>query len=107
GWIADKARPQKVAVLVENSDFGVAERQQIEDHWSSGTPEIALVETFDRTLTDFSSILSKVRDSGADGVYVGAAGVTFAATIFAQADALGLDVQKFMNAGLMSQALID
>ena len=107
GWIADEAQPQKVAVLVENSDFGIAERDQIKAHWSSGTPEIVLEETFDRTLTDFSSILSKVRDSGADGVYVGAAGVTFAATIFTQADALGLDVQKFMNAGLMSQALID
>lgn len=107
GWIAQEAKPQKVALLVENSDFGVAEKEQVESHWSSGTPEIVLTETFDRTLTDFSSILSKVRDSGADGVYVGAAGVTFAAAIFTQADAIGLDVQKFMNAGLMSQALID
>ncbi|HEY4226469.1 MAG TPA: ABC transporter substrate-binding protein [Pseudolysinimonas sp.] len=106
-YIKDTAKPKKVALLVENSDFGVAEKQQVEAHWASGSPKIVLEETFDRSLTDFSSILAKVRDSGADAVYVGAAGVTFPAAIFTQADSLGLKVKKFMNAGLMGQALID
>jgi len=107
GWIKDVAKPAKVAVLAENSDFGVAETAQIESHWTDGQPKIVMKETFDRSLTDFSSLLSKVRDSGADGLYVAAASTAIPAAIFTQADQLGLDVRKFINAGLMSPALVE
>ena len=105
-WIKDVSAPKTVAFLGENSDFGVAEQKQLEAHWADGGPEIVLTETFDRTLTDYSSILAKVRESGAEGLYVAAASATIPASIFTQADELGLDVKKYMNAGLMSPDLI-
>jgi branched-chain amino acid transport system substrate-binding protein len=105
-WIKNVAKPKKIASVGENSDFGVNDLAQLNKYWGSGTPEIVLKETYDRTATDFSAILAKVRDSGADGLYVTAGSPTNAASIFTQADQLGLKVAKFMNAGLMNESLI-
>jgi len=106
GYIESVSKPKTIAFLGENSDFGAAEQKTLETRWANGGPKIVLKETFDRTLTDFSSILGKVRDSGAEGLYVAAASSTIVASIFVQADRLGLHVEKFMNAGLMSPDLI-
>lgn len=106
-WIKDEAKPQKVAFMGENTDFGVQELEQLKAAWSTGTPEIVMNEVFDRTSTDFSAILSKVRESGADSLYIAAASSTIAASIATQADALGLELTKFISSGIVTPTLIE
>lgn len=107
-WIAENAKPKKVAFVGENSDFGVAELNQLTESWSEpGSPKIVTKETFERDQTDFSSIVAQIRESGADAVYVAAGSPTISAGIFRQVDQAGLKVQKYMNSGLMGQPLID
>ena len=106
-WIRDEAKPTKVAFVGENSDFGVQELEQLEAAWSTGTPEIVMKEVFDRTATDFSSVLSNVRDSGADSLYIAVASSTIAASVATQAEALGLDLNIFISSGIVTETLIE
>ncbi len=100
-YIADNALATKVAVIYNNSDVystGIYEKFATEAKAKS--LEIVATETFtDDTATDFTVQLQKVKDSGAELLFLPIY-YEAAALILAQADKINLDVAFFGCDGL-------
>lgn len=105
-FIADTLKPEKLAVVYENTDFGLNELSTLKANLK-GKSEIVKTVKFEREDTDFSNVIAAVRDSGADAIYLAAAGPSIPAAFYEQVDARKLKVEKLMNAGNMVQQLID
>lgn len=58
----------RVAVLSSNTGFGQAGKKQLEDMAGNAGIEIVISEVFDRTASDLSDILTKVRGTPAEAV---------------------------------------
>lgn len=56
-------KPQKVAVIAENSDFG---RLTIDNMKNLFGPAVVLAETYEMAQSDFSTLVTKTKASGAD-----------------------------------------
>ena len=65
--LRDQIKPLKVAVLAENSDFG---RLTIDNLKKLFGPKVVLAETYEMNQSDFSTLVTKAKASGADLVCV-------------------------------------
>jgi branched-chain amino acid transport system substrate-binding protein len=61
--LKNEVKPQKVAVIAENSDFG---RLTIDNMKSLFGPQVVLAETYEMNQSDFSTLVTKTKASGAD-----------------------------------------
>lgn len=83
----------KVAIIYQNTDHGVQASALFEEQWKTLGGEVVLSDNFVPGETkDFSAILSKVKESGADILYVNAA-YNDVAQVFLQAKQLEIDAQ--------------
>jgi branched-chain amino acid transport system substrate-binding protein len=108
-YIAEELKPSKVAFVGEKSDFGDAELAALKENWSApGSPEIVTEQRFESTVTDFTSLMTNVRQSGADAIYASSGSPVTLASIFTQVQQQGLDDrQRFFTPSMIQQPLID
>lgn len=91
-FIANEIKPKTVAIIVENTDYGVAEVEALKKNWSSaGSPEIVGTEFFELKETDFTNPLTKLKSLNADALYVVGAAIEINSSIFRQAFEIGFN----------------
>lgn len=105
-WAKD-LKFKKVAVVYENSDFGKGLQGVYEKRWPGEGRTIVATEYYTPGSTlDFTSILTKIKSAGAEGVLLGSL-YQDAALMAKQAKQLGLKAQFFGDTSLYTQNLID
>lgn len=86
---------QRIAIIAENTDYGLAELETFRDNATAAGAEIVTEETYNPGDTEFSAQLAKIQEADPDALMIGGL-VTEAALIAKQAQAAGLgDVQLF------------
>lgn len=101
-YITDALGAKKVAVLVENTDYGIGLRDLWVPHFEQSGTEIVANETYNPADTDFLGILTKIKNAEPDFVVLEAL-VTQAGIILKQAEGLGMDMTKFVGIGGLDQ----
>ncbi|GAA5119106.1 ABC transporter substrate-binding protein [Alloalcanivorax gelatiniphagus] len=92
--IVDNLGLKKVAYIGVNDDWGRGSAKAFEQELSSHGVETTLVEYFNHGATDFYTLLTKLRGSGADGVFV-AAETQDGSTLVKQIKQFGIDMDVF------------
>jgi branched-chain amino acid transport system substrate-binding protein len=98
-YLEDKIKPKKLAIVAENSDYG---RYTIESSKKHFGPLFVAGETFELTQNDFTTLMSKVKASGADTVCVVAGKPEQAAAALRAMSQLGLQVRRCMAVGVLN-----
>lgn len=107
-FIATELKPKTVVILAEVSDYGDAAIKILTDDWSvAGSPEITGTERFDAKDNDFSPVLTKIKGSNPEGVYIVASATETFATILRQMDELGITARKLPAPGIVTAGVID
>lgn len=98
---------EKIAIAYDSQDvFGESGYNSTKEYAEEAGIEIVLSEAIDPSASDFTSTLTKVQSSDADGFMVWAAGPS-AVVMTKQHDALGLDAQLFMSGAQGSQLYLE
>jgi len=108
-FIAEELKPETVAVIVENTDYGQAELEALKKNWSGeGSPKIVATEFFELTETDFTNPLTKLKSANADALYVVGAAIEINSAIFKQAHQLGFeDTMKLLAPGNINAQVVE
>ena len=101
-YITDVLGAKKVAILAENTDYGIGLRDFWVPHFEQAGTEIVANETYNPSDTDFLGILTKIKNADPDFIVLEAL-VTQAGIILKQADSLGIDMTKFVGIGGLDQ----
>ena len=105
-WLFDKGF-KKPAILYENNDYGRGLLDTVEKEVAALGGKVAIKETYMLGETkDFNGILTKVKASGADSVFIGGL-YNETALIAKQMKQLKMDIPIFGTDGIFEQALID
>ncbi|MCI8836896.1 MAG: ABC transporter substrate-binding protein [Hungatella sp.] len=84
---------KKLAIIYQNTDQGVLASELFSDQWKSLGGEVVAMEAYVTGSTkDFSPVLSKIKEAGAEVIYASAA-YNEAAQIFLQAKNLNIEAQ--------------
>lgn len=106
-FMAKKLGLKRVAVLVENTDYGQVELKLLKEHWQgANVPEIVQVQTIDPKETDFSVPLTKIKGANPDGLYVVLASPHTTAAVFLQARELAVPGVKLLAPRNLNSDLI-
>lgn len=97
--LTDKVKPAKVAVLAENSDFG---RLTIDNMRKLFGPKLVDAETYEMTQNDFSTLVTKVKGSGADLVCIAGSNMEQYGNILRLASELKLDAKRCLMPGILN-----
>ena len=98
---------KKAAVIFEDTDFGKGLEHVYEVNWPKEGREIVLKESYlSGKTTDFTAILTKVKNSGADVILLGSL-YNEAALMGKQAKQLGLNLPFYGDTSQYTQAFID
>lgn len=98
---------KKVAVIYEDTDFGKGLEHVYSETWPKDGREIVIKESYlSGKTTDFTAILTKVKNSGAQAVLLGCL-YNEAALIGKQARQLGLTIPFYGDTSQYTQAFID
>ncbi|MFP1684408.1 ABC transporter substrate-binding protein [Alloalcanivorax sp. C16-1] len=92
--IVDNLGLKKVAYIGVNDDWGRGSAKAFEQELSSHGVETTMIEYFNHGATDFYTLLTKLRGSGADGVFV-AAETQDGSTLVKQIKQFGIDMDVF------------
>ena len=92
---AANARSKKAAIISEETDYAQGIRKVFSDDYTQAGGQIVDDETFVTGTTDFRSIISKVKASGADAIFVNAQTEAAAVQIATQIRQLGLKTQLY------------
>ena len=92
--LADNLGLKKVAYIGVNDDWGRGSVKAFESELSAHGLDTAMVEYFNHGATDFYTLLTKLRSSGADGVFV-AAETQDGSTLVKQIKQFGIDMDVF------------
>lgn len=108
-FMAEEIQPETVAVIVENTDYGVAEVEALKANWGGEeSPEIVGVEYFELTETDFTNPLTKLKSLNADALYVVGAAIEINSAIFRQAHETGFnDTIKLLAPGNINTKVVE
>lgn len=105
-WMFDEGFTNP-AILYENNDYGIGLRDTARTEITALGGEVAVEETYMLGETkDFTGILTKVKSSGADAIFLGGL-YNEAALILKQMKQLKLDIPLFATDGVFEQAVID
>jgi branched-chain amino acid transport system substrate-binding protein len=97
--LTDKVKPVKVAVLAENSDFG---RLTIDNMRKLFGPKLVDAETYEMTQNDFSTLVTKVKGSGADLVCIAGSNMEQYGNILRLASELKLEAKRCLMPGILN-----
>lgn len=98
---------KKVAVIYEDTDFGKGLEHVYQQSWPKEGRQIVIEESYlSGKTTDFTAILTKVKNSGAEAILLGCL-YNEAALIGKQARQLGLTVPFYGDTSQYTQAFID
>jgi branched-chain amino acid transport system substrate-binding protein len=86
--LAEYSGAKKVAILATTDDWGRAVIENYGNAFKAAGVQVVATELFDRNMSDFTDLLTKVRASGADTI-IANGGVQIAANITLQARQLG------------------
>jgi branched-chain amino acid transport system substrate-binding protein len=100
--LADQLKLKKIAYIGVNDDFGRGGVEEFEKQLTKLGVTTVMKEYFDHGTTDFYTLLTKLRSSGADGVFV-AAETQDGSTFVKQKAEFGLD-QKVFGVGSWATA---
>ena len=92
--LADNLGLKKVAYIGVNDDWGRGSVKAFESELSAHGVDTAMVEFYNPGATDFYTLLTKLRSSGADGVFV-AAETQDGSTLVKQIKQFGIDMDVF------------
>lgn len=105
--LADKMGIDKLAILYENTDYGVGLKDVLVDEAEKRGVIIEGMETFEQRVDrDFRAQLTKIDASSAEAVYIIVVGEQ-GGLIMKQADELGMDVQLLGSEGLKDPEVIE
>jgi branched-chain amino acid transport system substrate-binding protein len=103
-YLQEKVRPQKVGILAENSDFGLASVDQLKDLFGD---RMIFTDTFAIQQSDFSSLVANVKASGADLVCIAAANVEQYGNILRMLAEAGYNGGRCLLPGVLNSAGVE
>jgi branched-chain amino acid transport system substrate-binding protein len=106
-FICEKMNLKSVAILAINDDYGRAEAANFERFFKACGMEVKGVEFFQKTDTDFTVQVTKIRGLSPAGVYVAANTISQGATIYRQLKQLGYRGTVIASGGNISPKLVE
>ncbi|MCI8503563.1 MAG: ABC transporter substrate-binding protein [Dorea sp.] len=105
-WMVQDGR-KKVAILYESTDYGMGQEEIITDILEESGAEIVCSEAYILGETkDFTNILTKVKNSGADSIFL-AGTYTEGALIVKQRQSLGMDIPCYSSSSMFEVAFLE
>jgi branched-chain amino acid transport system substrate-binding protein len=98
-YLDEKIKPKKLAIVAENSDYGRYTLESSKKHFGA---QLVAGETFELTQNDFTTLMSKVKASGADTVCVVAGKPEQAAAALRAMSQLGLQAKRCLAVGVLN-----
>jgi branched-chain amino acid transport system substrate-binding protein len=98
-YLEDKVQTKKLAIVAENSDYGRYTIDSSKKHFGA---RLVGAETFELTQNDFTTLMSKVKASGADTVCIVAGKPEQAAAALRAMSQLGLQARRCMAVGVLN-----
>lgn len=106
-FICDTIKPESVAFITVNDDYGRLEVENYTRLLSECGIEIKGNEFYNRTDTDFTTALTKLRSLRPDAIYVSAINTAQGATIYRQIRQTGFKGMTIASAGNMNPKLVE
>jgi len=98
---------QKIAILYETSDYGMGQEKIISSMLTEAGAEVVCSEAYVINETrDFTNILTKVKNSGADSLFI-AGTYTEGALIAKQQKSLGMDLPIYSSSSMFEVQFLD
>jgi branched-chain amino acid transport system substrate-binding protein len=97
--LTDKLKPTKVAVLAENSDFG---RLTVTNMRTLFGSKLVAAENYEMTQNDFSTLVTKVKGSGADLVCIAGSNMEQYGNILRLMQELKVDAKRCVMPGILN-----
>ncbi len=98
---------KKVAILYESTDYGMGQEEIITEILTEAGAEIVCSEAYILGETkDFTNILTKVKNSGADSIFL-AGTYTEGALIVKQRQSLGMDIPCYSSSSMFEVAFLE
>jgi len=101
-----KLNLKKIAILSESTDYGKGGRADLIAKMKEYNIEPVLVESYNQGDKDFAAQLNKIKNSGADGLFIWSLYVE-GAQIVRQAKQLGLNIPILGGSGVLQGAFFD
>ena len=106
-FICDKMKPKSVAFITVNDDYGRLEVQNYTRLLGACNIQVKGSEFYNRTDTDFTTVLTKLRALSPDAIYVSAINTAQGATIYRQLKQTGFKGTVIASAGNMNPKLVE
>ncbi|MGE4012537.1 MAG: ABC transporter substrate-binding protein [Alphaproteobacteria bacterium] len=108
-FILETIKPQKIAMILENSDIGRQTEAVIKRAVAvPGGPQVAFVGYYELQQSDFSAVVTDAKASGADALYVSGATVEQYANVIRQTRELGYNPKhKMLLPGLLNKRVME
>ncbi|MDB4893897.1 MAG: putative high-affinity branched-chain amino acid transporter, amino acid-binding protein [Firmicutes bacterium] len=98
---------KKVAVIYENTDYGKGLQNVYEGNWPKTGGQIVTTESYlSGQTSDFTAIMTKVKNAGAEAILLGSL-YNESAAMAKQAKQLGMNIQFFGSDSMYGPGLID
>lgn len=94
---------QNLAVLYVNDDYGVGFDRVLKENFNN----VVASETFEKQATDLRTQLTKIKDSGADAIYIVSNSPSAAGAALKQINELGIEAQIFGSEGLKDESVLE
>ena len=105
-WIAQVLKPPKVVHLVENTDYGRVELEELKKNWGASGPKIIATEIFQMGESDFTIHLNKFKALKPDLFYLTTAAPSTIGAILKQAYEIGFKTPIFLAPGNLNMDVI-
>jgi branched-chain amino acid transport system substrate-binding protein len=105
-FIVKSLKPKTVAYMGENSEFNKTVLEKLKQSLKSAGIELLSVSTYDAETNDFTSIITKIKASGPDLLYVSDAYPARAAQLWKQVRQLGGFPTEVMSPGVVTLGML-
>jgi len=105
-YIVKTLKPKTVAYMGENSEFNKTVLEKLKESLKSAGIELVSTSTYDAETNDFTSILTKIRASNPDMIYVADAYPARAAQLWKQVRQLGGFKIEVMSPGVVTPGML-
>lgn len=105
-YIVKTLKPQTVAYLGENSEFGKTVLENLKESLKSAGIELVSASTYDAETNDFTSLLTKIKASDPEMIYVADAYPARAAQLWKQVRQIGGFKTEVISPGVVTSGMI-
>ncbi|WP_247305407.1 ABC transporter substrate-binding protein [Bradyrhizobium sp. 179] len=105
-YIIKTLKPKTVAYMGENSEFNKTVLEKLKESLKSAGIELVSASTYDAETNDFTSILTKIKASNPDMIYVADAYPARAAQLWKQVRQIGGFKTEVMSPGVVTPGMI-